>query len=248
MVKKITILLLMLVCTKVHAENSIMLEQANQLYQNKQYDSASSLYMQMIDEGYYSDIIYYNAGNSFYKQNKIGKAIWCYKHAIEINKNKSVTDNLQLAKNKISNLIPAKKDIFFIRWWKNLQRYFTINQWSMFALVSFTLAFLIQVFRILKSKNTLTRLCRNMLYFISFISLIMMFLIQYNSTNNYTAIVIKDTPFYNEKDWFKKDRIVTDGNEVYVLNATETYKRANIIKVRLANGKVGFLAKNDLIK
>jgi multisubunit Na+/H+ antiporter MnhF subunit len=232
----------------LQAQNSIMFEQANQLYQNKMYDSASSLYMQMIDEGYHSATLYYNAGNAFYKQNKIGNAIWCYKKSIEKNTNKSVTDNLQLAYNKITNRVPFVKDIFFIRWWKNLQNYYSKQSWSVFALVTFLLAFIIQLYRIIKHKNTITRLLRNALFFISFISLTMIAFIQFNIKNNYKAIIIKDTPFYNVDNWIKVERYITDGNEVQVLNATETYKRSGLIKIKLSNGKVGFVNKADILK
>ena len=64
------------------AENNIMFEKANQLYHNKNYDSASVLYQQMIQDGYCHPALYYNAGNAYYRTNQIGMAVWCFKKAL----------------------------------------------------------------------------------------------------------------------------------------------------------------------
>ena len=57
------------------AESNMMFEKANQLYHNKMYDSASVLYSQLINDSYLSPNLFYNAGNSFYRTEKIGLAI-----------------------------------------------------------------------------------------------------------------------------------------------------------------------------
>lgn len=68
----------------LQAGNNIMFDKANQLYHNKNYDSAAKLYQQMIDDGYCSSDLFYNTGNAYYRLNKIGLAIWCYEKAITI--------------------------------------------------------------------------------------------------------------------------------------------------------------------
>ncbi len=229
------------------AENSIMFEQANQLYQNKFYDSAATLFQQMIDEGYHHEIIYYNAGNAYYKANKIGMAIWCYQKALQKNNTKITLDNLQLAKNKIQHPINKAKKIFFIQWWKKLQLLFTINQWSILSLLSFITFIVIQFYQILK-KQKIYKTPKIALLFIAIFGILVVFTSLYENKNNYKAIVIQNTPAYSLNNWLKVERTVSDGTEVTVQSANAIYKNPSLIKVVLPNESTVFINKNNILK
>ena len=89
-----------------------MYVKANQLYHNKDYDSAARLYQQMLNDGYCSPDLYYNAGNAYYRTNQVGLAIWCYKKAIQIHPEKNYIDNLALANKRIREPIEKINEIF----------------------------------------------------------------------------------------------------------------------------------------
>ncbi len=75
---------LIIACASANAEGNIMFEKANALYHSKNYDSSAKLYMQLVQNGYSSDDLYYNMGNAFYQVGKTGWAIWSYRKSMAI--------------------------------------------------------------------------------------------------------------------------------------------------------------------
>lgn len=54
---------------------------ANSLYEKGDYTKAIEEYLKILDGGLESGSLYYNIGNSFFKLNKLGYAIYCYEKA-----------------------------------------------------------------------------------------------------------------------------------------------------------------------
>jgi tetratricopeptide (TPR) repeat protein len=54
---------------------------ANSAYQKKDFQAAISGYEEIIKQGYKSDVVYFNLGNSYYKVNNISKAILNFERA-----------------------------------------------------------------------------------------------------------------------------------------------------------------------
>lgn len=189
------VLLLLFFANKSDAENNIMFEKANQLYHNKMYDSASSLYLQMIDEGYSHPDLFYNAGNSFYKSNKTGMAVWCYKKAMQHTTNKNYRDNLTLAEKKIIDPFPYQKEVLFIRWWKGIYNLFSVNIWAIISLISFLIAMVILFIKKIKKDIKISKRVSLGLIILSFFSMLFMAVKYYNDTFHYHGIIIKNSKF-----------------------------------------------------
>jgi hypothetical protein len=122
---------------------TVMYEEANKMYHNKQYDEAASLYMQIINDGYCSCSVYYNAGNSFYKSKHLGMAVWCYEKALQYEPtNPIIKENLQLTNSKLSASFKKLHEWFGIKWIRNILDFHTLNKWCFGAWLFFTLAIL----------------------------------------------------------------------------------------------------------
>ena len=224
------------------AESNMMFEKANQLYHNKMYDSASTLYTQLINDGYSNSNLFYNAGNSFYKNEKIGLAIWCYKKALQLDHNINIQDNLALAQNKIKDPIYEQKDIFFIRWWKVGYNLFSVNSWALISLFLFlgamTILFLIK----LKTEFAISKRVIVSLFSISFISLFCMLVKHINEAYHYRGIIIHQTNFI-EKHTNKNSVILSEGVEVEYNGIDK-----DGIQVILPNGQEGIVRSRDFKK
>lgn len=224
------------------AESNMMFEKANQLYHNKLYDSASELYTQLINDGYETPDLYYNAGNSFYRTEKIGLAVWCYKKALQLEKNLNIQDNLALAQNKIKEPIYTQKDIFFIRWWKGLYNLFSVNVWAFISLFSFLIAMIILFLKKLKSELSISKKVNISLFSLSIVSLFFMLVKYYNEAYHYHGIIINQTTF--RKTYFDKNSmILSEGLEVEYNGIGKVG-----INVILPNGQEGIINANDFKK
>lgn len=224
------------------AGNNIMFDKANQLYHNKNYDSAAKLYQQMIDDGYCSSDLYYNTGNAYYRLNKIGMAIWCYEKAITIKPEKNYIDNLALAKQRIKEPIESVNEIFFIRWWQNLYQLFSVNKWAILALSLFSVALLLLFLKRLKHNFNIPSLGMQILFGLSAYSLLMLFVATYHQKYHYRAVVIESkTLLTNEKQ--KEPMFVNEGIVVTLIK-----NEGERVLVKLPDGREGKLSRKSLKK
>jgi tetratricopeptide (TPR) repeat protein len=227
--KKITylfILFILAVSINVRADdNNMMFEKANQLYHNKDYQGAATLYQQMIDDDYASADLFYNAGNAYYRLNKIGLSIWNYRKSLSLCKTKNTMDNLLLAQKRIKEPIASTKDIFFMRWWNIFRNLCSTNTWSFIALICFLIAILKLMLQKFYTQAQSFSWVQKACLIISFIATCMMFL-QWNHEKNYfAAILIKEA-----RD-FKNNHIVSEGIEVEFVR-----KEKKGILIKLPNG------------
>ncbi len=192
----ILLLLFMSSLIQVKAEDHIMFDKANQMYRNKLFDSAANLYQQLINDGFSSPDLYYNAGNAFYRLNKIGWSVWCYRKALFMKEDRNYRDNLKLAQRRIVSPIEAEPDIFFIRWWKSLYRLFSVNTWALLALLSFLVAmstlFLKKMGRHFSGIHGL----RNLAFVMSFVALILMGVRWLEEQYHYRGIIVKSATLF----------------------------------------------------
>jgi hypothetical protein len=233
---------LFLLAFESKAESNMMFEKANQLYHNKLYDSASVLYTQLINDGYETPDLFYNAGNSFYRTEKIGLAVWCYKKALQLENNLNIQDNLALAQNKIKEPIYTQKDIFFIRWWKGLYNLFSVNVWAFISLFSFLIAMIILILKKIKSELSISKKVNISLFSLSIVLLFFMLVKFYNVAYHYHGIIINQTTF--RKTYFDKNSmILSEGVEVEYNGIGKVG-----INVILPNGQEGIISANDFKK
>lgn len=241
--------LILLFSLQAAANNNMMYDKANQLYHNKNYDSAAKLYQQMLNDGYCSADLYYNTGNAYYRMNQIGMAIWCFEKALQIDHNKNFQDNLLLAKKRIKEPIDEVKDIFFIRWWQSLYQLCSSNTWGVIALVSFLLSFLFLFAKKLKPEFRFPSGINILLFLFSGFCLLMMTVRVYNETYHYEAIVIEPKTLFTFTS--KREPIfINEGVKVKVVNTTSNSRQngADYIEVELPDGRTGKIDRKAIKK
>lgn len=217
----------------VSGENHIMFDKANQMYRNKMFDSAAGLYQQLMNDGYRSPDLYYNAGNAFYRINKIGWAIWCYRKALAMRSDKNYQDNLKLAQRRIESPIRPPQPIFFIRWWRGLVGFLSLNAWALMALISFLVGMGVLFYRRLTLNARPLTVLRYGAWLITLLALCMTAVNWMQTTYHYSGIVIKpDT-------WFRPE---SKGPPIQIPEGTEvefvTKGQVQMV-VKLPDGRVG---------
>jgi hypothetical protein len=148
LLKHIIILCVLLVASVTSKAGTVMFEEANKLYHNKQYQQSAELYMQIINDGYHSCSVFYNAGNAFFKGKQFGMAVWCYQKALQYEpENNIIVENLALTNSKINAGKNTNKEWTGIRWIKSILHFHTLNKWCFGALIFYLLYMSIRIVR-----------------------------------------------------------------------------------------------------
>ncbi len=220
---------------------------ANGFYQKQNYDSAASVYEQLISQDYKSAEVYFNLANSYYKLDHIAKSILNYERALKYNTDdEDILFNLKVAQLKVVDKIDALPEIFYIRWMKSLSATFTTDGWSRIVIISIFLLFLFASIYVLSSRPAMKRT--------GFILAALFFIVSVATgciaNDNYrnrvikkNAIVmsisayVKSSPGESNTDLF----LLHEGTKVEILDEFE-----NWMKIRLANGSIGWLRDTDI--
>ncbi len=117
-----------------------MMQHANELYQQKQYSKAVDAYRDIIHMGYESDALYYNLGNAYYREGKIGYAILYYEKALRLAPgDNDAMHNLTIANTKTIDKIDTIPPFFLFQWWESLLTLFTLTGWTYLAYIFYIL-------------------------------------------------------------------------------------------------------------
>ncbi len=215
---------------------------AERYYADANYDSAAMAYQKVLDEGYHSAELYYNLGNSFYKQNQIPSAILYYEKALKLDPgNDNILFNLKLANSRIQDKIEDLPLIFFVRWYIGLYTMFSVDNWAKIALVLFSLFALFSLFYFL-GKSVLVRKTG---FYLGFVFLILsassLFLtykkhhsqIEQNQAILFApAVTVKSSPNVNGVDLF----VIHEGAKLQVID-----KVGQWCEIKIANGSIGWI-------
>ena len=98
-----------------------MFEDGNRQYQDGDYESALSSYLQVLEAGFESGALYYNIGNCYFKLGDLGRSILFYERALAENpRDDDARANLELAESLTADEIVPLPGFWVLRavdWW-----------------------------------------------------------------------------------------------------------------------------------
>lgn len=221
--------------------------EANRLYQKGAYQEAITLYEAIEETGKVSSELYFNLGNSYYKINKVGPSIYNYEKALLLNPfNEDASNNLIFAKRLSLDRIEELPKSTFEKLNHNFINKLDFNQWAIISVVLSLLGSLLFLGFYFSMKSSFKRLFFGSSLICSVLllaSLAISFTQYKNTTNTVEAIiyaievVVKNEPTLMAEESF----ILHEGTKVYVLDEVDDWN-----KIKLADGKIGWLKKQDL--
>jgi tetratricopeptide (TPR) repeat protein len=247
--KNLILIFLLFISVKLLAvdEAERMMEKGNSYYQNNQFEQAIDVYEKILHNGYESKNLYYNLGNAYYRVGKLGYAILNYEKAVKLDPNdEDINYNLKIADARTVDKIETLPKLFYLRWWESLINLFSVNGWVIFLYIVFIILLLSAVVYFFSRKSFLQRwafLTGCGLVVILIISVLLSILKYKQDTNKNYAIVteqsitVKTSPDDKSNDAF----IIHEGLKVYISDQV-----GNWYKIRLADGKVGWLQETDI--
>ncbi|MCD8261458.1 MAG: tetratricopeptide repeat protein [Bacteroides sp.] len=106
-------------------------------YIQEDYKKAITVYEYLLTEGVSSEI-YYNLGNSYYKDDNIARAILNYERALLLNPaNKDIQANLEIAQSKTIDKVEVVPDLFFVGWFKSVMNLAGTDDWGIYGILFF---------------------------------------------------------------------------------------------------------------
>jgi tetratricopeptide (TPR) repeat protein len=246
MKRTIILSLLILLFTNCFADDAAMKnlwQKANAFYNQKAYDSAAYCFEQIASQHPAEAEVYYNLGNTYYKLNRIGPAVLNYERALFYKPSyKEAQDNLYLTQGRISNRIPAVKDIFFIRWWKGITAPANANTWAVVSLLLF-LAIIALLLTKRLNKHSLPSQIAIALASIWIITLIVAIASSNKRHDSSKGVVMQEGAEFALQPGGKSQSLIPEGTTV-----KWEEERTEWVEVELPDGRTGWIRKSALTK
>lgn len=108
---------------------------ANAAYLDGNYHDATKAYEQLVARGYGSAKLFYNLANSYFKQERIGRAILFYRRALRLDPgNADARYNLTVAEARTKDRIERIPEFFLTEWFRTVRRTMSATAWSVLSL------------------------------------------------------------------------------------------------------------------
>lgn len=139
MTRQILTLCLIFITGIISTAAESLTTQADSAYMNDNFAKATELYLEIAaTEGTSSDL-YYNIGNSYYRQGKLGKAILYYEKALRLDpSNDDARANLEFVNTKITDE-PGDRGMFISNTVNGFAQKIPANDWAGLAIGTFIL-------------------------------------------------------------------------------------------------------------
>lgn len=108
---------------------------ANAAYLDGNYHEATKAYEQLAAQGYGSAKLFYNLANSYFKQERIGRAILFYRRALRLDPgNADARYNLTVAEARTKDRIERVPEFFLTQWFRTVRHTMSATAWSVLSL------------------------------------------------------------------------------------------------------------------
>ena len=221
-------------------------QQGNEYFQQRQYEQAIESYRKLINSGYEGTALFYNLGNAYYREGKIGYAILYYEKALKLSPgDEDIKHNLAIANLKTIDKLESLPKFFLFEWWEGLLALFTASGWTIISYI-FYLLLILSIAFYFYVRNTFQQKVVLISGFAGFILLILsstLLVIKLNKELNIkNGVVVENTvnvklsPDSGSNDAF----IIHEGLKVRLEDKVDKW-----IKIRLEDGKVGWIQESN---
>ncbi|MFA6832683.1 MAG: tetratricopeptide repeat protein [Bacteroidaceae bacterium] len=246
LITKILGILLLGISQSLSAQNISKIT-ADSAYVSQNYKLAIEQYESLLKQGAAADI-YYNLGNSYYKTQQLGLAIFNYERALKLNPSDGdIVHNLAVSTAHTVDKVNEVPQMFLVTWTKSLIYSFSLHFWAFLGVVCFVIAILsIGLYMLAR-----TIAYRKSGFFLAIASLLICVLAnlfaahqRYYMKQHNEAIVLSPTVTVHSTP-------STDGTALFILHegCKLTIKDGSMNEwkeVQLSDGKVGWISIDDI--
>lgn len=247
MLNRKNIIILILLLLPVLMLPNDLLEKAEKAYELKDYKKAIGYYEDLVKQGYSSDKLFYNLGNSYYRNSQLGKAIYNYELAKKINPNdEDINNNLTIAYSKTVDKIETKENFFVSAVKSNVLHSFSTATWAWLSIVGACLTFFF-VYLFIAGRSVGMRRFSFFVALVALIgSLIVYFLgysaLQSKQQTSFAIVTAEQTKVFIEPTASSASKFsLHEGTRVRLIELN-----ADWVLIKLENGNEGWLRSSDV--
>ncbi len=219
--------------------------QGNIYYSDNNLQDAIDSYNKALNCGFESSPLYYNLGNTYFKNGNLGKAIICYLRASKINPgDPDIRSNLAYARSLIQGGLISIKKPWLIRSFLKLTSLFSLNKITSISIFLYILLCVVIITGLYLKLFKKTFIFLYILITIMLAGSLTIFAVKFRAeVTRKDAIVIKREtdskfePLDNATTFFT----LYEGEEVQVIATNGEY-----FKIKRSDGKQGWVKKTDI--
>ncbi|MDD4515127.1 tetratricopeptide repeat protein [Massilibacteroides sp.] len=228
-------------------ENAI--KEAETAYTQDDYSKAIELYEGVLKTHGASAEIYYNLGNSYFKDGQVAPSILNYERALLLDPgDRDIRFNLNVAKQKTVDRIEPIGEFLFVKWFHGVQNMLSVNAWGAIGIICFILLIGCLILFFFSKWVHLKKIG-------FYVGLILVFIVilanvfaanqKHDLLNRNSAIVfsptvtVKSSPDASGTDLF----VIHEGTKVFVRNILGEWS-----EIELEDGNVGWMPSKDIEK
>ncbi len=225
------------------------MKQAGEFYRDNEFDKAINIYEGLRNDGYEGTSLYFNLANSYYRIGKLGYAILNYERALKLSPtDEDIKHNIAFANLSTVDRIQPLPTFFIFEWWESILASLTINGWTYLAYLFFVLfiVFVVVYFFARSIFQQKLILFSGLGILVIFLLVASLLIVKINREETLVSgvvieqsVTVKTSPDEKSTDAF----VIHEGLKVNLEDKID-----NWVKVRLADGKVGWLESNAVEK
>lgn len=247
MMSRLTIFLFLFTALLFAQQPSALLEEANGLYREKNYELALEKYQQVSALGYESAELYFNTGNAWYRLGQLGRAMLHYQRALKLAPgDEDILHNIEIIQQQALDRVDQVPPIFIYQWWDALASIFTVNGWTIVA-YSFFLLFLTALTVMLLSRYMGIK---RIAFFISAVFLLLLFLAASLFYTKYDKDIQQQHAVILASEAAVKYSPDVEARDAFVVHEALTVKIEDSVEdwyeIRLSDGNVGWIKSEAL--
>src|SRR5690606_14025391 len=218
--------------------------EANALYEQKNYEGAIEKYESIIDKDYNAEAVYFNLGNAYYQLQKVAPSIYNYKKTLQLNPdNKAAITNLTFADKMKLDEFDKKAQLNTNQIMHKTIGFFNMDQWAITAIVCTFLILLSFIVFYFNENSTVKKVffsLQILLVFVAIISVASAFSEQnYTNSERYAIVFDEEVALKVEpRPSAKNAQLIHEGTEVFIEEQTTKW-----FKVTLPNQVSGWIQK-----
>lgn len=225
------------------------MKQAGEYYRSGEFDKAINIYDELIQQGYEGTSLYFNLANSYYRVGDLGLSILNYERALKLSpSDEDVKHNLAFANLSTVDRIQPLPTFFLFEWWESILASLTVNGWTYIAYFFF-IALIISIVVYFFAKTIFQQkliLFSGLGMLTIFLIILSLLIVKINREENVISgvvieqsVTVKTSPDEKSTDAF----VIHEGLKVNLEDKLDEW-----VKIKLADGKVGWLLQENIEK
>ncbi|MHB8930402.1 MAG: tetratricopeptide repeat protein [Melioribacteraceae bacterium] len=222
-----------------------LMKSANKFYQDGNYQLAVESYQKILGQGFESGALYYNLGNAYFKTGKLGYAIFSYEKGLKIDPNdEDLSYNLKIANSRTVDKITELPKLFLVSWWDGLVTSLNVSGWSFIVIIIFWILLASIAVYFFSRRAILQRISflssSTSLALLIIAAVLLVARVNREAATNYGILLEQTYPVKVSPDSKSNDAfVIHEGIKFAIEDHVNDWT-----KIRLIDGKVGWIQKN----